>query len=233
MRVTVKLFASLREAAGASDLDEQFEGDSITVAEFTQRFADRQPKLKAQLETVAVAVNEEYARGESAIHDGDVVALIPPIAGGAGATPHFLVTPDVLDRDALRAAVFTPASGAVVLFEGVVRDHHEGHQVLRLEYEAYAPMAEKQLAAVAAEVLAEYAAREVHDIAAHHRTGMLEIGDVSLLVAVSGAHRQDAFEAALRTVDRIKETVPVWKKEYGPDGATWQEGIAPIPNAGG
>jgi molybdopterin synthase catalytic subunit len=232
VRVTVKLFAGLREAAGVSDLEERFEGDSITVAEFTQRFADRRPVLKPQLETVAVAVNEEYARGESPIRDGDVVALIPPIAGGAE-TPHFLVTGNVLDRDALRELVLTPASGAVVLFEGVVRDHHEGHGVLRLEYEAYAPMAEKQLAAVAAEVLSEYAAREVHDIAAHHRTGMLEIGEVSLLVAVSGAHRQDAFEAALRTVDRIKETVPVWKKEYGPDGATWQEGIAPIPNAGG
>ena len=236
MRVTVKLFAGLREAAGTSDLDEQFEGDSITVAEFTQRFADRRPALKPQLETVAVAVNEEYARGEAPIRDGDVVALIPPVAGGAPdqaeTVPRFLVTPEALDREALRELVVTPASGAVVLFEGVVRDHHEGHGVLRLEYEAYAPMAEKQLAAVAAEVLAEYAAREVHAIAAHHRTGMLEIGEVSLLVAVSGAHRQDAFEAALRTVDRIKETVPVWKKEYGPDGATWQEGIAPIPNAG-
>jgi MoaE-MoaD fusion protein len=232
VRITVKLFASLREAAGASDLDEQFDGESITVAEFTQRFADRRPALKPQLETVAVAVNEQYARGEAPIRDGDVVALIPPIAGGSD-TPRFLVTANALDREALRALVLTPASGAVVLFEGVVRDHHEGHGVLRLEYEAYAPMAEKQLAAVAAEVLAEYAAREVHAIAAHHRTGMLEIGEVSLLVAVSGAHRQDVLEAALRAVDRIKETVPVWKKEYGPDGATWQEGIAPIPNAGG
>ena len=115
-----------------------------------------------------------------------------------------------------------------MLFEGVVRDHHEGHTVLRLEYEAYPSMAEKQLEAVAAEVISEYAGREVYSIAAHHRIGTLEIGDISLLVAVSAAHRRDAFEAALRVVDRIKETVPVWKKEYGPNGATWQEGVMPL-----
>jgi molybdopterin converting factor subunit 1 len=230
VHVTVKLFAGLREAAGASDLDEEFEGDTLTVSEFARRFADRMPMLKQQMETVAIAVNEEYTRrGDQPIHDGDVVALIPPIAGGAE-VPHFLVTAEALDRDALRDLVRTDEAGAVVLFEGIVRNHHEGHQVLRLEYEAYAPMAEKQLAAVAAEVLREFGDREVYDIAAHHRTGPMGIGDVSLLVAVSSAHRKDGFDAALRAVDRIKETVPVWKKEYGPDGATWQEGVQPIPS---
>lgn len=240
MHVTVKLFASLRELAGSSDLDEEFEGDSVTVAEFRERFAERVPALKPQLESVAIAVNEEYTRrGDAAIRDGDVVALIPPIAGGAdqlaagenAVAPHFLCTDQMLDRDALRELVRTDAAGAVVLFEGIVRNHHEGHEVLRLEYEAYGPMAEKQLAGVAAEVLRDYANREVYDIAAHHRTGPMGIGDVSLLVAVSAAHRKDAFDAALRTVDRIKETVPVWKKEYGPNGATWQEGIAPVPTS--
>lgn len=240
MHVTVKLFASLRELAGSSDLDEEFEGDSVTVAEFRERFAERVPALKPQLESVAIAVNEEYTRrGDAPIRDGDVVALIPPIAGGAdqpaagenAAATHFLCTDQVLDHDALRELVRTDAAGAVVLFEGIVRNHHEGHEVLRLEYEAYGPMAEKQLAAVAAEVLRDYANREVYDIAAHHRTGPMGIGDVSLLVAVSAAHRKDAFDAALRTVDRIKETVPVWKKEYGPNGATWQEGIAPVPTS--
>ena len=237
VRVSVKLFASLREAAGTGDLDLEFAGDATTVAELRARFAETLPALRPLLETVAVAVNEEYTRsGDQAIRDGDVVALIPPIAGGAeeptvttGETPHFLCTPDVLDRDALRDLVHTDEAGAVVLFEGIVRNHHEGHAVLHLEYEAYAPMAERQLAAVAAEVLREYADREVYDIAAHHRTGPMGIGDVSLLVAVSSAHRKDGFDATLRTVDRIKETVPVWKKEYGPDGATWQEGVTPVP----
>jgi molybdopterin synthase catalytic subunit len=135
------------------------------------------------------------------------------------------------DDRALRDLVLTDASGAVVVFEGVVRDHHEGHAVLRLEYHAYESMARKQLAAVAEEVCHEYRNREVHDVAIHHRTGTLEVGEISLLVAVSAAHRQDAFEAALRAVDRVKETVPVWKKEYGPNGATWQEGVEPKPTS--
>ena len=237
MRVSVKLFAALRETAGTSDLSLEFAGDAVTVHAFRTRLAEAVPALRPLLESVAVAVNEEYTRsGEQAIRDGDVVALIPPIAGGAEEpnvttteTPHFLCTPDVLDRDGLRDLVRTDEAGAVVLFEGIVRNHHQGHAVLSLEYEAYAPMAEKQLAAVAAEVLRDYADREVYDIAAHHRTGPMGIGDVSLLVAVSAAHRKDAFDAALRAVDRIKETVPVWKKEYGPDGATWQEGVTPVP----
>ena len=116
-----------------------------------------------------------------------------------------------------------------MLFEGVVRNHHEGRGVARLEYEAYAPMAERQMATVGDEVLAEFADREVHQLAAHHRIGTLEIGDVSLLVAVSAAHRGDAFAAALRAVDRIKETVPVWKREHGTDGSMWQEGVSPRP----
>ncbi|MGE0135618.1 MAG: molybdenum cofactor biosynthesis protein MoaE [Dehalococcoidia bacterium] len=228
MQVKVMLFAGLRELLG-SELDERFEGDSVTVSEFRLRLGERYPQLGPHLECAAIAVNEEYVRdGDTAIRAGDVVALIPPVSGGAE-TPHFLVTTDPLDREALRDLVLTDEAGAVVLFEGTVRNHHQGHTVLRLEYEAYPSMAEKQLAAVAREVLAEFAEREVYDLAAHHRTGMIEIGEASLLVAVSAAHRRDAFEAALRAVDRIKETVPVWKKEYGPEGAVWQEGVEPSP----
>ena len=118
-----------------------------------------------------------------------------------------------------------------MVFEGVVRDHHEGHAVLRLQYEAYEEMATRQLETVARETLATYEGREVYDVAVHHRVGMLAVGETSLLVVVSAAHRKDAFEAALRTVDRVKETVPVWKKEWGPDGAQWQEGVQPKPAA--
>lgn len=239
MQVKVRLFAGLRELLG-SELDEPFEGESVTVAEFRLRLGERYPQLGPHLECAAIAVNEEYVRDADArIEAGDTVALIPPVSGGSdqaippvsggSETPHFLVTEAELDRDALRDLVCTDEAGAVVLFEGIVRNHHQGHPVLRLEYEAYPSMAEKQLAAVAAEVLAEFADREVYDLAAHHRTGMIEIGEASLLVAVSAAHRRDAFEAALRAVDRIKETVPVWKKEYGPEGAVWQEGIEPAP----
>ena len=237
MRVRVRLFAQLRELAGG-DLVEEFDGDRVTVAALRRRLEAAHPALGPHLPGLAVAVNEEYCLdAETAVADGDEVALIQPISGGAQgavpeaatAVPRCLVTEAPLDRDALRALVATPASGAVVLFEGVVRDHHEGRAVVRLEYEAYASMAARQIEAACGEVLAEYADRAVHRIAAHHRVGALEVGEVSLVVAVSAAHRGDAFAAALRAVDRIKETAPIWKREYGPGGASWQEGAAPRP----
>ena len=240
MRVRVRLFAQLRELAGG-DLVEEFDGDRVTVAALRRRLEAAHPALGPHLPGLAVAVNEEYCLdAETAVADGDEVALIQPISGGAqgaaspeavAAVPRCLVTEAPLDRDALRALVATSASGAVVLFEGVVRDHHEGRAVVRLEYEAYASMAARQIEAACGEVLAEYADREVHRIAAHHRVGALEVGEVSLVVAVSAAHRGDAFAAALRAVDRIKETAPIWKREYGPGGASWQEGAAPRPAA--
>ena len=238
MHVTVRLFAGLRDLVGGdiagSELVEEFPGTSISVSVLRDRLRDAYPSLRPHLGRVAIAVNEEYSPDLTApLHDGDTVALIPPISGGApgeaNETPRFLVTHAVLNVAAIRDAVTTPASGAVVVFEGVVRNHHEGRDVLRLEYEAYESMAERELRRVGVETLAAYAAREVHDIAIHHRLGALEVGDTSLVVAVSAAHRADAFEAALRAVDRVKETVPVWKKEWGPDGSHWQEGILPTP----
>lgn len=230
MEITVRLFAGLREAAGSDRLTETFEATEVTVADLRARLDDRYEQLRPHLPRVAIAVNEEYVLDPAEpLKDGDTVALIPPISGGANETPRFLVTHAILEPRALRDAVMTPASGACVLFEGVVRDHHEGRAVERLEYEAYEEMAQRQLEAVAREVMADFAGREVFDIGIHHRIGPLTVGETSLLVAVSAAHRQDAFEAALRAVDRVKETVPVWKKEWGPDGSHWQEGVMPSP----
>ena len=232
MRVTVRLFAGLREVIGSDAIVEEFATSDVTVEMLRTRLGEAHPKLGPYLSGVAIAVNEEYIlEPGTALNDGDTVALIPPISGGANETPKILVTHAVLDPRALRDAVMTPASGACVVFEGVVRDHHEGHAVLRLQYEAYEEMATLQLATVARETLSAFADREVYDVAIHHRIGMLEVGETSLLVVASAAHRQDAFEAALRTVDRVKETVPVWKKEWGPDGAQWQEGVQPKPAA--
>jgi molybdopterin synthase catalytic subunit len=240
VQITVRLFAVLRDAAGAECVTESFEGDSVTVEEIRARLAEREG-LGAHIARVAVAVNEEYVTDpQTRLHEGDTVALIPPISGGAdvdrtdpaeGATPLFLVTTGILEPRALRDAVMTPASGACVIFEGVVRDHHEGRAVERLEYEAYEEMALRQMEDVADEVAEEYRDREVYAIGIHHRVGGLVVGETSLLVAVSAAHRRDAFEAALRAVDRVKETVPVWKREWGPDGSHWQEGVIPTPRS--
>jgi molybdopterin synthase catalytic subunit/molybdopterin converting factor small subunit len=236
MHVTVRLFAGLKDLAG-SELIEEFADATVSVSTLRDRLRDAYPALRPYLGRVAIAVNEEYSPDlAQPLHDGDTVALIPPISGGApdapaaaNETPKYLVTHEVLNVAAIRDAVMTPASGAVVLFEGVVRNHHEGRDVLRLEYEAYESMAERELRRVGEETLAAFATREVHDIAIHHRLGGLGVGDTSLVVAVSAAHRADAFEAALRAVDRVKETVPVWMKEWGPDGSHWQECIQPKP----
>ena len=227
MQVTVRLFAGLKERFGPQ-LEEGFEADAITVAELCSRIATTRPDLAPHLPSLAVAINQEYVRDfETRIREGDEVALISPISGGAGDDPpHFRVTPDVLDAHALRDLVRTDASGAVIVFEGVVRDRHEGHEVLRLEYDAYPEMAERVLREVAEAVRAEF---PIHDIAIHHRTGTLEIGEASLVVAVSAEHRAEAFAAAERAVDAVKASVPVWKREHGPDGAMWQEGAPARP----
>tara|TARA_B110001454_G_C12720630_1_gene434530 strand:- start:2749 stop:3186 length:438 start_codon:yes stop_codon:yes gene_type:complete len=140
-----------------------------------------------------------------------------------------LVTENMLDSNLVRSLIRTDESGAVIVFEGVVRNHHEGHSVVRLEYEAYVEMATTQILHVCDEILSTFRDREVYEVMIQHRIGKLEIGDTSLIVAVSAAHRADAFEAALRAVDRVKETVPVWKKEWSIDGAQWQDGIKPKP----
>ncbi len=227
MKITIQLFAGLKDIVG-SDITENFDQESISVAELRQHLEQNYEKLRPYLSGVAIAINEDYVLDDNIeLHDGDSVALIPPIAGGAN--PSFLITKQILQPPTIKKLVATPSSGAIVIFEGVVRDLHEGRRVLRLEYEAYDTMALKQLELVGDEILSQFVNREVHKIAIHHRIGMLEIGDISLLVAISAAHRADAFEAANLAVDRVKETVPIWKKEYGLNGTMWQEGISPKP----
>ncbi|MFL2647048.1 MAG: molybdenum cofactor biosynthesis protein [Dehalococcoidia bacterium] len=227
MKITIQLFAGLKDIVG-SDIIENFDQESISVAELRQHLEQNYEKLRPYLSGVAIAINEDYVLDDNIeLHDGDSVALIPPIAGGAD--PSFLITKQILRPSTIKKLVTTPSSGAIVIFEGVVRNLHEGRKVLRLEYEAYDTMALKQLELVGGEILSQFVNREVHKIAIHHRIGMLEIGDISLLVAISATHRADAFEAANLAVDRVKETVPIWKKEYGLNGTMWQEGISPKP----
>jgi molybdopterin synthase catalytic subunit len=137
------------------------------------------------------------------------------------------LTREPLDPAACTRAVQTDASGAVTLFHGIVRNHNDGKAVEHLEYDAYPELAERQLQAVAREILDRF---PIDDIAIAHRIGRLEIGETSLLVAVSSAHRAEAFEACHVAVDRVKESVPIWKKEYGTDGAMWLEGTPAMPH---
>jgi molybdopterin synthase catalytic subunit len=200
----VRLFAGLRERAGWSER----ELDAATVA-------DVWPALGLGDEPAGLlyAVNREYAERDLELRDGDEVALIPPVSGGA-----FRVTEEPLSLEAVVAEVADERAGGIATFSGTVRRQSRGREVTRLEYEAYAEMAEKVMARLAAELEQRY---DLCAIAIHHRVGTLEIGEGSVVIAVSAPHRQDALAACKDAIDRLKETVPLWKKEVYEGGEEW------------
>jgi MoaE-MoaD fusion protein len=204
MTVVVRLFAGLREQAGWS----RRELDVASVAEVWPALGlgDEPPGL-------LYAVNREYAGRERELHNGDEVALIPPVSGGA-----FRVTDQPLSLEAVAAEVADERAGAVATFTGTVRRQSRGREVTRLEYEAYAEMAEEVMAKLARELEQRY---ELCAVAIHHRVGVLEIGEASVVVAVSAPHRQDALAACKDAIDTLKETVPLWKKEVYEGGEEW------------
>jgi molybdopterin synthase catalytic subunit len=203
--VVVRLFAGLREQAGWS----RRELDGVG------RVADVWPALGLGEEPggLLYAVNREYADRDRELQDGDEVALIPPVSGGA-----FRVTDQPLSLEAVAAEVADERAGAVATFTGTVRRQSRGREVTRLEYEAYAEMAEDVMAQLARELEQRY---ELCAVAIHHRVGTLDIGEASVVVAVSAPHRQDALAACKDAIDTLKETVPLWKKEVYEGGEEW------------
>ena len=203
--IRVRLFAGLRERAGWSER----ELDGI------DRVAGVWPALGLGEEPAGLlyAVNREYAERDRALADGDEVALIPPVSGGA-----FRVTEEALSLEAAVAEVADERAGAVATFTGTVRRQSRGREVTRLEYEAYAEMAEDVMAQLALELEQRY---ELCAVAIHHRVGVLGIGEASVVVAVSAPHRQDALAACKDAIDTLKQTVPLWKKEIYEGGEEW------------
>ncbi len=240
MHITVLLFATLKDRAGADRLSLDL-AEAATVAALKERLAADVPVLAPALPTALVSVNHEFAFAEDALHDGDEVGLFPPVSGG-GPPPDddrptiFHVTNDPIDLDALIAAITRPSTGAACLFTGMVRgvtrrtgDAIGPHETTRLEYEAYVPMAEAKMRQVADEIRARWPA--VEGIAVVQRIGPLDPGTPTVLIACSAAHRDTGvFEAARYGIDRLKEIVPIWKKEIGPNGEVWVEGqYTPTP----
>jgi MoaE-MoaD fusion protein len=213
VKVTVRLFAMLRERAGASAVTLELpEGARVRDAlDSLSGLADGVP--------LVMAVNREYASEEQVLDPGDELALIPPVSGGATrAAPWVRVTSDPLSLDGLAARVRDPRAGAVVTFSGVTRD------VERLEYDAYAEMAEERMAAIAAEAL------ERHGLCAaavEHRVGAVALSQPSVIVAASAPHRGEAFAGAREIIDRVKAEAPIWKKEVEGDEERWVEGTEP------
>lgn len=212
--ITMLYFAMFREHIGASS--EQISAPAGTTAgDVFGLIVDRYPALAPMRNSTLVMVNESYAEPGQLLADGDEIALIPPVSGG---DPRFVCTQDVLDPRAVEALVAGDDAGALVTFIGSVRNHARGREVVSLEYEAYPPAATKMLAQVGAEVEEQWPAVR---IAIAHRFGHLYPGDASVVIACSSAHRDDAYAASSWAISRIKEIVPIWKKEHYTDGSAW------------
>jgi MoaE-MoaD fusion protein len=207
VQVNVRLFAGLRERAGAGQRELELpEGAEV---------ADVWPALQLGDEPAGLlyAVNMAYAERGQPLADGDEVALIPPVSGGA-----FLLVERPIDVEAVAAEVADEVAGAIATFQGTVRSRSRGRNVIALEYEAYSGMAEQVMAEIADEVKARY---DLCEVAVTHRLGRVEIGETSVAIAVSAPHRHDALAACKDVIDALKERVPLWKKELYEGGEEW------------
>jgi molybdopterin synthase catalytic subunit len=228
MRVNVLLFATLKDRAGVNQITLDLP-DGATVSAARAALAEAYPALAPHLPTAVAALNQEFAEPNDTVRPGDELAFFPPVSGGGGAAyPEIFQLADApFSTDALIAAITTPDTGAVCVFSGMVRGETRSdgmvQQTIRLEYEAYAPMALEKMRQVAREIRQQFPL--VQGIAIVQRVGALEVGQNTILIACASGHRdQGCFEAARYGIDRLKEIVPVWKKEFRPDGSAWVEG---------
>ncbi|HWE34085.1 MAG TPA: molybdenum cofactor biosynthesis protein MoaE [Solirubrobacteraceae bacterium] len=208
MHVRVRLFAGLRDRAGAEEIELELP-DGATVKDALVQLSGVSDGVN-----VVMAVNREYADANVPLHPDDELALIPPVSGGALQIAHARVTTEALSQDKLTALVTDPRAGAIVTFLGVTRE------VDQLDYQAYAEMAEQQLAEIVAQAI------EAHNLtaaAAEHRIGQVPLSEPSVIVAASAPHRTEAFEGAREIIDRIKAQAPIWKREEG----EWVQGTTP------
>ena len=238
MRVCVLFFGVLKDLSGkSSDFIELPDGAS--VRDVLAQYAAQIPQLKESLPSLALAVNQQYAGTDTKLKAGDEVALLPPVSGGAPETEsemsahqrHALIVRDVIDTQRIADALKRGEDGAVLVFEGVVRNQTRGRRTLHLDYEAYEEMALAQMESLASAALEQF---QIRDVAIVHRLGRLEIGQTSVLIAVLSAHRAAAFDACRWLIDTLKRTVPIWKKEHFEDGVVWADGEpfpAEIPRA--
>jgi molybdopterin synthase catalytic subunit/molybdopterin converting factor small subunit len=232
MQIRVLFFGILKDLAGrASDSLNLPEG--ATLDDVLHHYEPAiPPKLMASL---AISVNQEYSAADVRLNQGDEVALLPPVSGGSAeiqtkangmSRGHAAIVKGKIDTASLLKGIKEPEDGAVVMFEGIVRDNTRGRRTLYLDYEAYEAMALKQMKELAARSMVEF---KIRDVAIVHRLGRLEIGETSVLIVVASAHRAAAFEACRWLIDTLKKTVPIWKKEHFEDGAVWADG-EPFPD---
>jgi molybdopterin converting factor subunit 1 len=214
MKVRVHYFAVVRERLGlSSEVVDICEHE--TIASLLRTLESRRPALVGLRAALRVALNEEFVDEASPLCDGDEIALIPPVSGGSQV---FRVSDAPLDLEEVVRAVSADAHGGIVTFTGVVRNLSHGKKILKLEYEAYRPMAERKMAEIGRKIADEIAGVRVAIV---HRVGTLTVGEAAVVIAASAPHRAQAFEACRAAIDRLKESVPIWKKEIAEDGEEW------------
>jgi MoaE-MoaD fusion protein len=219
MKLRVLYFAVFREKIGRED-DVLELADGARVRDAIAALAARHPPIARLAGRFRVAVNQDFTDDDHALADGDELALIPPVAGGAdpAAARHVQLIATPLSLDRCLAAVAGPGMGGIVTFTGMVRRHSRGVTVEHLEYEAYGTMAVREMTRLCDEIEAEQPGTR---LAVEHRVGSLEVGELAVVIAAAAPHRAEAFTACRAMIDRLKDRVPIWKKEVGDDGAEW------------
>ena len=223
MHVRILPFGVLKDSLGADPIGLDLPGGA-TVADLLARLGVNSPDVESL--GIAVSVNAEYAERNRVLRDNDEVGLLPPVSGGAESEANAVrLTRDAIDAESLVRAAKKGDDGAVVVFDGIVRNNSRGRQTLYLDYEAYEEMALKQMKQLARDASMKFGVRHVSIL---HRLGRLQVGETSVLIIVASAHRAQAYDASRWLIDTLKKTVPIWKKETFVDGAVWADG-EPFP----
>ena len=225
--VRVLFFGLLKDICGGAEASLELPPGATTGSVF-DHYAAAFPRLREMASSIVLARNHEFANTREPLSEGDEVALLPPVSGGSllheigDPEGHFFaLTRDPIDPRELETRVLEGYDGAIVTFQGVVRNNTRGRATMRLEYECYEAMAIRKMAEIGREIAAQYA---ISRIAMVHRLGTMEIGEASVVIVVAAPHRKPAFDAALEGINRLKRLVPVWKKEFFADGEVWVEG---------
>lgn len=214
-RYTVKLFAMAREKIGRDEVEVSSEG-ALTAAALKTRLGEQFPDFARLVQACRLSQNLQFCRGEEALAEGDELALIPPVSGGSTVVE---ITRDPIRLEKYAAMLEDPSCGAQAFFTGTVRDNHQGQTVKSIQYEAYEDMALAQMHVVAREIEEQF--KDVKQMVLVHRFGHLHVGEIAVLVGIASGHRDECFKACRHGIDRIKDLVTIWKKEFFPDGTAW------------
>lgn len=222
MTIKVLYFAALRHLVGMRNQEVTLE-TGATLGDLLITLAQQHDVLSDKMGRIAAAVNQEYSQLDKVLNDGDEVALLPPVAGGNSdddprSTERIKVKDTPLDIAEVCSLVEVESGGAIVTFTGIVRRQSQGRTVERLDYEAYGPMAEKEMTTIANEIVEKWPGAVV---SIHHRVGSLTVGELAVVIAVCTPHRQEAFDGCSYAIERLKERVPIWKHEFFDDGSHW------------